>query len=174
MEVRVGAAALITVKVSEFTLVAPPEFVVLICLVPVVEAASPMLRVAVTCASLTTTTLLAVIFAPETFTVVVPVSPEPLIVIGTLLPLVPWVGAMEVSLGVTTVKVAAPVVPPLAVTVTFRAPAPAVRATTNVAVIWVALLVVNEDTVTPVPETLIELTPVKLVPVRMTLVYVRP
>jgi hypothetical protein len=175
MEVRVGVAALTTVKLTEFALFAPPEFVVLICLVPVVDALSRMFSVAVTWVSLTTTTLVAVIFRPETVTAVVPVRPEPVIVTGTLLPLVPWIGAMEVSLGCTMVKVTVSVVvPPAAVTVTFLAPELAFPAITKVAVIWVVLLVVNEETVTRVPETLIELTPMKFVPVRTTLVYVSP
>ncbi len=175
MEVRVGAGALTIVKFTELALVAPPEFVVVICLGPPwVEAVSPMLRVAVTVVSLTTTTFVAVIFEPETITAVVPVRPEPVIVTGTLLPLVPWVGAMEVSLGCTMVKVTAPVVPPAVVTVTFLAPELAFPAIAKVAVIWVALLTVNEGTVTPFPDTLIEDTLMKLVPVRTILVYVSP
>ena len=79
-------------------------------------------------------------------------------------------GAMPVRVGGAglTVKTAAAVVPPLVLTVTFRAPSTAVGAMARVAVIWVVLTTVTLLTVMSADETLTTASGAKFVPVRVT------
>ena len=94
----------------------------------------------------------------------------PVKVTGTLLPTTPLDGLTEVSVGpaALTVKVAAPLVPPLVVTVTLAAPSVAFPAMAKVAVICVALTTVTPLTVTPGLLTATVAPAMKFVPVKVT------
>jgi len=78
---------------------------------------------------------LAVTPAPDTFTAVVPVRLVPVIVTGTAVPCRPVAGAIEASVGPTTVNVTAVLTPIGVLTVTFLPPRVAPVVMANVAVI---------------------------------------
>jgi hypothetical protein len=80
-------------------------------------------------------------------------------------------GVIEVSVGAggaVTVNVTLPVFPLGVTRWTFLAVSPAALVIVNVAVTCVSLTTVRPEAVTPVPETLTELAPVKPAPVRVT------
>jgi hypothetical protein len=139
----------------------------------VVAAPAVMVKVALMVVAFTTVSPLTVIPPPGTLIAVTPVRLVPVRVIGTALPRTPVGGAIEVNVGagkVTTVKVTALLVPPLpgAVTVTFLAEPVATLESVKVAVTEVSLTTLKPLTVTPPPETLIAVVPVRPVPVRVT------
>jgi len=104
--------------------------------------------------------------------IVTPVAPDrlvPVSVTGTVVPWVPVVGLIAVSVAPCTVKVTALVVPSGVVTVTFLFVSPAVVVIVNVAVTVVSLTTATLLTLTPVPETVTPLAPVSPAPVRVTL-----
>ena len=107
---------------------------------------------------------------PETLTDVAPVRLTPVKVTVSLVPLAPVFGAIENSPagGTVTVNVTALLVPPGPVVVTFLAPAVAPGEKAKVAVIVVSLTTVMPETLTPLPDTLTEVVPVKPVPVSVT------
>lgn len=86
------------------------------------------------------------------------------------------VGAVNVIAAAVTVKVTALLAPtPGLVTVTFLAPTAAARLMENVVVIWVpAAFTVKAPWVTPVPEMVIAVAPVRFVPVMVTGIPVAP
>ncbi len=106
---------------------------------------------------------------PEMVTAVAPAKFVPVRVTGTVVPWVPEVGLIEVSLGPWTVKVRPPLVPAGVVTLTVLDEAEAVVEMVNVAVIVVEFTTVTALTVTPDPDT-DTVVPVaaKFVPVRVT------
>jgi hypothetical protein len=113
----------------------PPAVVTVTFTVPNVALAG-IVKVAVICVVLATTTLPAVI-PPPAFTVAPLTKLLPVRVTGTLVPVTPELGATFVSPGEggLIVKVTAAVVPPGVVTVTLTGPSAAFPATPNVAVI---------------------------------------
>jgi hypothetical protein len=146
-----------------------------------VEAVLVMLRVAVIVVGLTTLKVpeATVTPVPSPVSPVAPAKLVPLRVTGTLVPRTPALGVIEASVGLTTVNVAAVLVPfDVVTTATFLDPAVAVLAMLSVAVIVVELttLKVPVATVTPVPSPVSPVAPAKLVPVRVTgtLVPLRP
>jgi hypothetical protein len=115
-EVTVGAGS--AMMVNPTALLVPPGAVTVMFLTePVVPA--EMVNVALTWLSFTTVSPLTVTPPPpppETLIAVVPVSPLPKRLIGTVVPRVACVGEIAVSTGPVTVKVTLPVVPPGVVT----------------------------------------------------------
>lgn len=87
---------------------------------------------------------------------------------------VPFVAAVKLGVPCRTVNVTALLVAPFAVTVTFLAPAVAVAEIVNVAVTVVLLTTTTLVTPMPVPETVTAVVPVRLVPVRVTLLMTVP
>jgi len=115
-EVTVGAGSAMMVNAT--ALLVPPGAVTVTFLTePAVPA--EMVNVALTWVSFTTVSPLTVTPPPpppDTLIAVVPVSPLPKRLIGTVVPRVAWVGEIAVSTGPVTVKVTLPVVPPGVVT----------------------------------------------------------
>jgi hypothetical protein len=123
----------------------------------------------VTVVEFTTLRLLTVTPVPDTTIDVVPARFVPVRVTPTLVPRWPMLGAIEVSVGATTVNAAARAAFPLGVwTVTVLAVVPAVIATVKVAVTVVAFTLVKLLTVTPVPDTVTPVADPKPVPVMVT------
>jgi len=107
---------------------------------------------------------------PEAVTLVAPVRFVPVSVTGTVVPLTPVLGVIDVRVGAgaeTTVNVTVLLAPPGVVMETVRAESVAVAETANVAVTLVGPTTVKPLTVTPVPETVIAVAPVRFVPVRV-------
>lgn len=167
IEARVGVPGLTTVKPTG--LLTPPG-VVTVTFLAVRAAVAEMVKVAVTCVSLTLVSALTVMPPPVTVIAVVPVSAVPVRVTGTAVPLAPALGEIAVRLpgGTRTVNATELLVPPGAVTVTFLAPpvAPAVNA--SVAVTSESLTTVTALTATPPPDTLTAVVPVNPLPARVT------
>jgi hypothetical protein len=113
------------------------------------------------------TMVLTLIPAPDTLTAVAPAKPVPVRVTGTVVPLRPEVGAMEVSVGELIVNVTVLVFTPFVVTKTDRAPAVAPAAITKLAVTVVSVGVPVMVAVMLAPG-LIAVAPAKPVPVRVT------
>src|SRR6266403_1533582 len=111
---------------------------------------------------------------PDTFTAVVPDRLLPVRVIGTLgPPRTPDVGAIEVSVGLTTVNVTLLVVTPgVVVTLTFLFPVAAVAAIAHVALTVVVVggvtVLMVQTTLPAVPDTFTAVAPDRLLPVRTT------
>src|SRR4051812_13266057 len=112
-----GGTKAVTVKTA--APVVPPLVVTVMLRDPAV-AAPEIASVAVIWVALTTETLLTVISAEETFTAAPAMKFVPVRVTGTVAPCTPLDGAIAVRVGgaAVTVKTAAPVVPPVVVTVT--------------------------------------------------------
>jgi hypothetical protein len=109
--------------------------------------------------------------AGATTIVVAPVRLVPVRVTGTVVPCVPEVGEIEVRVGAgraITVNVRALVGPPGIVTVTFLALTVAVAEMLRVAVTVVVFTATKLLTVTPVPDTVTAVAPVRLTPVMVT------
>ena len=87
----------------------------------------------------------------------------PVIVTGTAVPRAPEFGAIPVSAGPTTVNVTAVLVPAGVVAVTFLA-----LRVAPVVMVKFAVTVVSFTTVTPEPDTVTAVVPVRWVPVRVT------
>ena len=170
IDVSVGAGGLATVNVK--LLLVPPEVVTVTFLVPT-AVPEAIVNVAVSCVGLVTFTPVTVTPVPAA-TVVAPVMkfvPVRVTVNGAL-PRVPLIGLIVASVGaggLVTANGTLVDVPIGVVTVTFRLLAPAVAEMVNVLVTVVPLLVTTGAlAVTPAPETLTAVAPVKLVPVRVT------
>jgi hypothetical protein len=134
-------------------------------------AAAAMAKVAVTVVELTTVKLLTVMLAPKPVTPVAPVRFEPVKVTLTLVPCTPVLGATDVSAGAVaaavTVNVTALLPPPDVVTVTFLPVVAAPAVTVQVALTVVAVELIPPQ-VTPAPDTVTAVAPVKLVPTKVT------
>src|SRR5947209_7940930 len=123
----------------------PPRVVTVTFLLPV-TVAGPMVKVAVTCVSLTATTLLTLMLAAPGFTDVVVASAVPVRVTFTVAPRRPELGDIELSVGaggVVTVKVTTLLLPTAVVRVTFFTPSTVPGAITNVAVTVVSFTTVR-------------------------------
>jgi hypothetical protein len=127
-----------------------------------------MVKVAVTVVSFTTARLPTVTPVPDTLIAVAPVRPRPVRVTGTLVPLTPVGGAMELSVGPVTVKVTVLLVPPGVVTLTVLALSVAPAVMVKFAVTVVEFTTVMPPAVTPVPDTVTADVPVRFVPVKVT------
>lgn len=159
-----------TVKVC-VPLVPPGVFTLTVLAVS--PALTVIVKVAVIVVALTTVTALTLTPDPDTDTVVpVVVKLVPVSVTGTLVPRSPLSGVIDVSVGlagVTTVNVTVLVVPSAAVvTLTFLALRVAEDVTVNVAVTVVSLTTVRSLEVTPEPEIVMAVAPVRPLPVRVT------
>jgi hypothetical protein len=102
------------------------------------------------------------------FTAVAPVRLVPIRVTGTVVLCVPVVGLIDVSVAPCTVNVTALLVPPGVVTVTLLAVSAAVLVTTQFAVTVVVVGVPVMVQVTPAPDAVTAVAPLRLVPVRVT------
>ena len=156
-----------TVNVTAL-LVVPLTVTVMLWAPSVVVAA--MLSVAVTVVSFTATKLLTVMLGePGAFTDVAPVRPMPVMVTGTLVPRAPELGAIDASVGATTVNVTALLGVPPAVTVMLWAPSVVAAAMLSVAVTVVSFTATKLLTVMlGEPGAFTEVAPVSPVPVRVT------
>jgi len=115
-------------------------------------------------------TALAVTPPPEMFTAVAPLRPVPVRVTGKLDPLNPEFGPIEVKVAATTAKATELLVPPAVTTVTFRVVKAAVPVIVNVVVSCVpAPFTEMPLALTPAPEILTDVAPVRFVPVSVTL-----
>lgn len=110
--------------------------------------------------------VMAVPAPPMTFTPVAPARPVPVMVTGTVAPCAPLFGLMPLSVGANTVKLVV-AVRPFAVTVTVRAVGAAELEMVK-DVVMVVAVAVKAFTVTPVPDTVIEVVPARLVPLMVT------
>lgn len=166
IDARVGPS---TVNVC--ALVVPPG-VVTVTFLAVSPAVAVIVKVAVIVVVLTTVSPLTVTPAPDTATVVpVAVKFVPVSVTGTAVPRTPVFGETDVSVGAggaTTVNVVALVVPIGVVTLTFLLVSPAVAVIVNVAVTVEAFTTVRPLELTPLPDTLIAVAPVRPLPVNVT------
>jgi hypothetical protein len=149
-------------------LLVPSDVVVTLTFLAVSEAVVVIINVAVTVVSLTTVRLLYVTPEPDTVILVAPVRPLPVRVTGTLVPRVPELGAIVESTGPDTVNVWVLLVPPGVVTLTVLALIVAVAKIVNVAVTVVSFTTVRPLYVTPVPDTVIVVAPVKPLPESVT------
>ena len=153
------------------TVLLVPPAVVMLTVLAVSAAVAEMVKFAVAVVGLSTVRPLTVTPPPLTVTALAPVRFVPVKVTGTTVPRTPVGGAIEVNVGgagMTTVKVTALLVPPGAVTVTFRAVPAAVAVIAKVALTWVSPTTVRPLTVTPPPGTVIAVVPVRPLPKRLT------
>jgi hypothetical protein len=148
--------------------VALPLGVWTVTLLAVSPAVVVIVKVAVTVVEFTTVKLLTVMPAPDTVAPVADPNRVPVIVTATEVPRKPVLGATPVTVGVATVNVTGLLVPPAVATVTFRAPSAALLEMLKVAVTVLGLTTVTALTVMPPPETVIPVTPDRLVPVSVT------
>lgn len=178
IEARVGVPGLTTVKATGLLV---PAGVVIVTFLAVSVAVGEMVSVVVAISErppgpppTVTTGAVAVTPPPETVTAVAPAKLVPLSVTGTLVPLAPALGEMEVRSpgGMITVNVTALLVPAGVVTVTFLAAFVVPAENVSVAVTVVSPVTVTPVTVTPPPETLTAEVPVNPVPVRVIAVDV--
>jgi hypothetical protein len=137
-----------------------------------VLAVNVLLNVAVICVLLTTTRLVTVIPAELNTRLLLPETKfVPVSTTFVLPPSSPTVGKIEASVGTPsafTVNVAALLVPPAVVTVTFLPPVVAPNAITKLAVIVVLFTTATFVGVTPVPLTPTVAPAVKFVPLNVT------
>jgi hypothetical protein len=152
-----------TVNVT--ALLAEPAPVTVTFLRPTV-AVDKIVKVAVTVVSLTTVTALAVTPLPDTVTVVTPVRLVPVRVTGKLVPRIPELGLMDVSVRATTVNVTPLLVPVAVVTVTVLGPSADVPEIVKVAATCVELNTVTPEMVTPGIGLIVA--PMRFVPSRVT------
>jgi hypothetical protein len=140
IEVRVGLA---TVNVE--VVLVPFDVVTTATLLDPAGAVLAMLRVAVIVVELTTlkVPVATVTPVPSPVSPVAPAKLLPVSVTGTLVPLRPVLGVIEVSVGCTTVNVTVLVVPMGVVTLKFLAPSEVAAVMLNVAVIAVGLSTVK-------------------------------
>jgi len=164
IEFRVGPS---TVNVT--VLLVAPLVVTLTVLAPSV-APAVIASVAVTVVSFTTVIALAVTPVPETVTAVVPVKRRPLRVTGTLVPRTPVTGLIVESVGPCTVNAPVKVLlaAPFVVTLTFLAVSAAPAVIVKFAVTVVSFTTVTALGVTPAPDTVTAVVPVRFVPVMVT------
>jgi len=168
MALRVGGCVLATVNV---TLLLVPLGVVTVTFRAPRAAVPPMAKLAVMEVELATVTPLTVTPVPDTLTALAPVRLVPVRVTGTVAPCMAAAGLIAVSVGaetIITVNVTLLLVPLGVVTVTFLAPVAALPPMARLAVTEVALTTLILLAVTPVPDTLTALAPVRLVPVSVT------
>jgi hypothetical protein len=157
----------VTVKVTELLV---PDGVVTVTFRLLRPAPFVMLKVAVTWVPAPfADTALAVTPEPEMFTAVAPARPVPVRVTGNVVPLIPEVGLIEVRDAATTAKLTELLVPPAVVTVTLRVLRVAVLVIVKVAESCVpAPFTEMPLAVTPDPDTLTEVAPVRFVPFKVT------
>ena len=172
MEATVGVPPA-AVTVNAPGAVAFPLGVATVTFLAVSPALAVIVKVAVTVVEFTTTKLLTLMPLPDTLTAIAPVRLLPVRVTLTALPRAPVLGATEASVGVpppaaVTVNVTVLVSPAGVVTVTVLAVAAAPVVIVKLAVTVVAVGVPVMTAVTPVPDTVTAVAPVKLVPVRVT------
>lgn len=172
IEARVGVPGLTTVKATGLLV---PAGVVIVTFLAVSVAVGEMVSVVVAISEVppgppptVTTGAVAVTPPPLTVTAVAPAKLVPLSVTGTLVPLAPALGEMEVRSpgGMITVNVTALLVPAGVVTVTFLAALVVPAENMIVAVTVVSPVTVRPVTVAP-PDTLTAVVPVNPVPVRV-------
>jgi hypothetical protein len=170
IEVSVGPTVNVTL------LEVPPGVVVTLTVLFPVVAVAEIAHVALTVVAVGGVTVLMVQTTlpgvPDTFTAVVPDRLVPVRVIGTLVPRTPDVGAMEVSVGPTTVNVTVLLVRPSAVTLTLLGVSDAVLEITTLAVTVVAFTEVRVTVTPTLANPLIAVVPVRLVPLKTTLTVV--
>ena len=163
-EVGLIEASVGPVTVNVTVLVVAPDVTTATFLVPRVAPAA-IVNVAVTEVSLTTVKLLTVMPPPPPppvpATPVAPVRPAPVKVTETAVPRAPVVGLIEASVGPVTVNVTFPVVPIGVTTATFLALIVAPAAIVKVAVTVVSLVALTPVTVTPPPDTVTFVAPVR-------------
>jgi len=170
--VSVGAGGLASVNVKG--LLVPPEVVTVTFRVAgFIEAFGAMVNVAVSCVGLVTLTPVTVTPLPAATVVAPAMKFVPVrVTVNGALPRVPPVGLIAPNVGaggVVTANTTAFVAPIGVVTVTFRLPVPAFAVMVSVLVAVVPLLLTTGTlAVTPVPETLTAVAPVKLAPVKVT------
>jgi hypothetical protein len=164
IEVKLGP---LTVNVTE--LLAPPG-VVTVTVRALSVAEFVIVNVAVTCVPAPfADTPLAVTPEPEIVTAVAPTRPVPVRVTGNVVPLIPEVGLIELRVAEATVKFTELLVPPPVVTVTDRVLRVAVLVMVKVAVSCVPAPFTEKPlAVTPVPDIVTALAPVRFVPVKVT------
>jgi hypothetical protein len=149
-------------------LVVPPGVVTLTLLAPR-AAPAVMVTLAVTVVAVEPV-MAALTPVPEKFTAVAPVRLVPVNVTDSVVPCVPVAGAIEVSVGATTVNAGLTrlVVPPGVVTLTPLVPRAAPAVMVKVAVTVVAVEPVT-TALTPVPVKFTAVAPVRFVPLRVTM-----
>jgi hypothetical protein len=148
-----------------------PAAEVSVMLLAVAAAVAGIVKVTVTVLSFTTVSpdvviagaVLGVIVSPLT-----PVRPEPARVTVTVLPRAVWFGVTRVRTGASTVNVTGLVVPCDVVTVTFRTPGVAVVVSAKFAVTILSFTTATALAVTPVPDIVTPVAPVRPVPYRVT------
>jgi hypothetical protein len=159
--------------VNVWVLLAVPDGLVTVTFLGVRAAPDVMAKVAVSCVPVALAVMpLTVTPLPDTATVVpVAVKLVPTRVTATAVPCRPEMGEIEVNVavgGLTTVNVSVLLVPPGAVTVTVLGVSPAVAVIVKFAVTVASFTTVTPLTVTPAPDTVTAVAPVKPVPVRVT------
>src|SRR5664279_2456666 len=168
-EASVATGGLTTVNAPAKVLLGPFDAVPTETFLAVSPAPAAITQFAVTVVAVGVPVLVHVTHVPDTVTAFAPARLVPVSVTGTVVPRAPEVGLMEFSVGPCTVNVTALVVPPGApVTVTFLAEAVAPAAIVNVAVIELSVATLKLLTVTPVPDTVIPVAPVRPLPVKVT------
>lgn len=169
MLVRVGAPPTVNAAVR----VAFPSGEATVTFLAVSAAAAVITQEALTVVPVGVPLSVQVIPVPLMVTPVESCRPAPVKVTGTVVPLAPDVGLIDVRDGPSTVNAPAAVtVPPPVVMVTFRAVKPAVCAMVKVAVMVVELIACALETVTPAPETVTVCRALKFAPVMVTLTAV--
>jgi hypothetical protein len=169
IEVSVGAGGLVTVNIT--LPVVTPDVVTLMFLFPNVVPGA-IVKVALTVVSFTTVIPLTAMLLVPVFTVVVPVKPLPERVTATVAPRAPELGLIPVSVGRCTVNATELVVPNGPVTETFLTPVVALVEMVKVAVIVVEFTTLKLLTVIALPIPVNPVSPVRFVPVRVTLTVV--
>ena len=164
IEARVAAPGLTTV--NPIALLGPPA-VLTVTFLTVSAAVGEIVKVALIVVSFDTVKPLTLTPPPDTLIPVEPVRPVPFRITGTLVPLAPVLGEIDVSEpgGTITVKATTLLVPAGDVTVTFLAVPEAEGEIAKVAVTWVSLTTVMPATKMPFPDTLIAVAPVNPLPV---------
>jgi hypothetical protein len=172
-ELSVGGGGAVTVNA---TVLLVPFGVMTLTFLPETFAVPAIVKVAVTVVEFTTAkpvTVTPTVPPPGlvTLTDVAPVKFVPVRVTETVEPRVPILGLIEVSVGsggAVTVNVTPLLVPPGVLMVTFLAVLFALAEMVKVIVTVVEFTTVGPLTVTPVPETVTAVAPVRLVPLSVT------
>jgi len=148
-----------------------PPGVVIVTALAVAAALDVMAKFAVTLVSLTTVRPVTVTPPPGTVIAVAPVNPVPERVTGTVVPRTPVLGVIEVNTGVagfTTVSVTPVAFPSGVATVTALAESAAAPVAEQLPFTVVAVGVPVTVQVTPVPDSVMAVAPVRSLPVMTT------
>jgi hypothetical protein len=168
IEVTVGTDWF-TVKVTDVVLYPGVSTATLFAPISALDA---MVKTAVISVELTTMTSLTLTPMAPTKTVAGETKFVPVKITGTVVPVSPLLGLIDVKVGAggAMAKLTAPLVPPAVVTVTPPIPAAAFPAIANMAVIWVEFTTLTLLTVTPaMPTFTVAVAPgIKFVPVNVT------